>query len=131
MHPLEMVLEECPLSKYTPQEDKYRPIEFEDEIIGEQDANSDSSDEDLEKEQHCELLIVAVNGEPNQEKAASVTFLSIKSPSPRLTRSRAARNRSINVPQKHNLNPSFQLLVQSFGIQEASEPLELLKGLEF
>ncbi|OIT36139.1 hypothetical protein A4A49_09056 [Nicotiana attenuata] len=33
LHPLEMVLEEYPLNRYTPQQDEYRPIESEDEII--------------------------------------------------------------------------------------------------
>lgn len=101
-----MVLEECPLSKYTPQEDKYRPIEFEDEIIGEQDANSDSSDEDLEKEQHCDLLIAVVSGNSNKEDVASAIVSSIRNTSPRLTRSRAARSSSD--PPKHKLKSSFQ-----------------------
>ncbi|OIT36734.1 hypothetical protein A4A49_17898 [Nicotiana attenuata] len=107
LHPLEMVLEEYPLNRYTPQQDEYKPIEFEDEIIGEQDVDKDSSDEDLEKEQYCDLLITAVNGVSNQkqkeQKVASATVPSRRSPPPRLTRSRAARSSS--VPPKQNLKP--------------------------
>lgn len=103
-----MVLEEYPLNRYTPQQDEYRPIESEDEIIGEQDIDDESSEEDLQNEQHCELLMTSVNRNPIQEDVAPPTLSARKSPSLRLTRSRDARNGSSIVLLKHNLIPSFQ-----------------------
>ncbi|OIT08479.1 hypothetical protein A4A49_00874 [Nicotiana attenuata] len=90
LNPLDMVMEECP------QQDEYRPIESEDESAGNHDDDIASNDDGHEKEEHCELLIAAVNGEQNKENDASATLSARKSPSPRLTRSRAARIRSSN-----------------------------------
>lgn len=101
-----MVLEECPLNRYTPQQDDYRPTKSDDEIAGNQEADTDSSDEDLEKEQHCDLLIAVVSGNSNKEDVASAIVSSIRNTSPRLTRSRAARSSSD--PPKHKLKSSFQ-----------------------
>lgn len=102
-----MVMEECPLNRYTPQQDEYRPIESEDEIAGNHDDNSDFGDEDKKKE-HYDLLIAAVNGEPNPENAAADSLSTRKNASQRLTRSRVARIRSSIVPPKHNSKPPFQ-----------------------
>ncbi|OIS97414.1 hypothetical protein A4A49_04315 [Nicotiana attenuata] len=128
-----MVLEECPLNRYTPQQDEYRSIESDDKIIGEQDVDNDSSDEDLEKEQHYDLLIAVVNGKSNQKNVASATVPPRKSPSPRLTRNRATRNRSSSVQPKHNhLLPMISKIIwNARGIRTsgAIERLKLLKQI--
>ncbi|OIT22702.1 hypothetical protein A4A49_30028 [Nicotiana attenuata] len=52
LNPLDMVMEEPPLNRYTPQQDEYRPIESEDESAGNHDDDIASSDDDDEKEEH-------------------------------------------------------------------------------
>ncbi|OIT21463.1 hypothetical protein A4A49_34083 [Nicotiana attenuata] len=75
-------------------DDEYRPIQFEDDLSRaseEDDGFSDGIDED----QHCDLLLAAVNGASEQD---SVTFShenpSRMRPSPRLTRSKVASSSS-------------------------------------
>ncbi|OIT37596.1 hypothetical protein A4A49_19132 [Nicotiana attenuata] len=53
---LESVLEECPLSRYFPQDDEYRPINSEDKMSKEPDDEVELSNKD-EEEQHCDLLL--------------------------------------------------------------------------
>ncbi|OIT35430.1 hypothetical protein A4A49_02536 [Nicotiana attenuata] len=71
LHPLEMALEQCPLNKYSSQEDEYMLIQSEDEMGEQQEEDIDQTDEEAETEQHCDLLIAAVNGVDNQTNSAS------------------------------------------------------------
>ncbi|OIT31321.1 hypothetical protein A4A49_31488 [Nicotiana attenuata] len=76
--------------KNSPDEDEYRPIISEDEMRGDLDNETDSS-EVSEQDHHCDLLINAINGVDNLDEAIPPK----RSPSkmrlsPRLTRNRAA-----------------------------------------
>ncbi|XP_075111376.1 uncharacterized protein LOC142181762 [Nicotiana tabacum] len=76
-----MVLHEYPINIYTPQQDEYRPIESKDKIIGEQDIDNDSSDEDLENEQHYDFNVIASVekkiGRIPYQSSKSIKFLSM------------------------------------------------------
>ncbi|OIT36119.1 hypothetical protein A4A49_27343 [Nicotiana attenuata] len=93
IHPLEAVLEECPLNRYSSQEDEYRPILSEDDMYGEGDEEVNFRDE-AEEEQHCDLLVAALHGATDQETTTSqrsnIRF------SPRITRSKAARSNNFS-----------------------------------
>lgn len=78
--------------------DEYRPILSGDEMRGEFDDEVDTSEED----QHCDLLINAINGADDTTYAQRVS--SRLRPSPRLTRSKAA---SSFVPPNHKLPSQF------------------------
>lgn len=102
INPLESVLEECPLSRYFPQDDEYRPINLEDEVSKEPDEEVELSDK-AEEDQHCDLLLKSINGALTQETRTSQKSTTTFKPSQRFSRSRVSR--SNNVPP-NNKSPS-------------------------
>ncbi|OIS96822.1 hypothetical protein A4A49_02562 [Nicotiana attenuata] len=78
-----------PKETFDKEEDEYRPISSEDEM----DRYSDDVDKWIDEEQHCELLVAAVNGATEQDNVLSSQNRSLSMrTSPRLTRSRASSN---------------------------------------
>ncbi|OIT20579.1 hypothetical protein A4A49_56079, partial [Nicotiana attenuata] len=82
--------EECPLNKFSPEIDEYRPLLSEDDMSGGLEGDNELS-ETSDEDQHCAMLIEAVNGTTDQDESR-LSQRSIMRPSPRYTRSRAAAN---------------------------------------